>query len=142
MDGGVVRCLDVSVDGGSGLMAEQHVPLLLVVGLAVVLAPLFLVLSYVLGPKSTSALKSSTYECGVPPRSSIQIRFFVRFFLVALLFLLFDLEAVFLYPWAILYKGFVESGQAAFALGEMGVFVTILVVGFVYVWKKGGLEWQ
>lgn len=123
-------------------MAEQYVPLLLVVSLAAVFALLFLALSYVLGPKSTTALKETTYECGIPVRSSIQIRFFVRFFLVALLFLLFDLEAVFLYPWAILYKSFVEAGRVGFALGEMGVFVSILVVGFVYVWKKGGLEWQ
>jgi NADH-quinone oxidoreductase subunit A len=123
-------------------MAEQYVPLLLVVGLAAVFALLFLVLSYVLGPKRTSELKETIYECGIPVRSSIQIRFFVRFFLVALLFLLFDLEAVFLYPWAILYKGFVEAGRVGFALGEMGVFVSILVVGFVHVWKKGGLEWQ
>ncbi len=123
-------------------MAEQSVPLLLVVSLAIVMALLFLVLSYVLGPKNASALKSTSYECGIPARSSVQIRFFVRFFLVALLFLLFDLEAVFLYPWAILYRGFVEAGRAGFALGEMGAFVSILVVGFVYVWKKGGLEWQ
>ena len=53
-----------------------------------------------------------------------------------------DLEAVFLYPWAILYKGMVQNGHALFALGEMGTFVTILVVGFIYIWKKGGLEWQ
>jgi NADH-quinone oxidoreductase subunit A len=72
----------------------------------------------------------------------VQIRFFVRFFLVALLFLLFDLEAVFLYPWAILFRAMVAEGRAAFALGEMGAFVAVLVVGFVYVWKKGGLEWQ
>ena len=123
-------------------MAEQYVPLLLVVSLAAVFALLFLVLSYVLGPKSTSQLKETIYECGIPVRSSIQIRFFVRFFLVALLFLLFDLEAVFLYPWAILFKSYVEAGRVGFALGEMGVFVSILVVGFVYVWKKGGLEWQ
>lgn len=123
-------------------MAEQSVPLLLVVSLAVVMALLFLVLSYVLGPKRPSAMKSSTYECGIEPRSSIQIRFFVRFFLVALLFLLFDLEAVFLYPWAIQFQALLDQGRAAFALGEMGVFVTILVVGFIYVWKKGGLEWQ
>lgn len=123
-------------------MAEQALPVLIVVGLAAAMAALFLVLSYVLGPRKPSELKATIYECGIPVRGTVQIRFFVRFFLVALLFLLFDLEAVFLYPWAILYKGMLESGRAAFALGEMGVFVGILVVGFVYVWKKGGLEWQ
>jgi len=123
-------------------MAEQSLPLLLVVGLAAVMAGLFLVLSYVLGPKKPTDLKATVYECGIPVRGSVQIRFFVRFFLVALFFLLFDLEAVFLYPWAILYREFLADGRALFALGEMGVFLTILVVGFVYVWKKGGLEWQ
>jgi len=123
-------------------MAEQSLPLLLVVGLAAVLAGLFLWLSYVLGPRKPSDLKATTYECGIPARGSVQIRFFVRFFLVALLFLLFDLEAVFLYPWAILYRDLLAEGRALFALGEMGVFLGILVVGFVYVWKKGGLEWQ
>lgn len=123
-------------------MAEQSLPLLLVVGLAAVMAGLFLFLSYALGPRKPSDLKATVYECGIPARGSIQIRFFVRFFLVALLFLLFDLEAVFLYPWALQYRELLADGRALFALGEMGVFVGILVVGFVYVWKKGGLEWQ
>ncbi|MFH1844505.1 MAG: NADH-quinone oxidoreductase subunit A [bacterium] len=123
-------------------MAEQFLPLVLVISIAVVFAALFLGISSWLGPKRPSPLKNSTYECGVPPRSTTQIRFFVRFFLVALLFLLFDLEAVFLYPWVVLYRQFLVDGRAVFALGEMGVFVTVLLVGFIYVWKKGGLEWQ
>ncbi len=123
-------------------MVGQFVPLLLVIAVAVLLSLLFLGISTWLGPSRPTALKRSTYECGIPPRSGVQVRFFVRFFLVALLFLLFDLEAVFIYPWAVLYRGFIENGRALFALGEMGVFVSILVVGLVYVWKKGGLEWQ
>jgi len=123
-------------------MAETYLPVLLVLAVALIFAAVFLGLSFWLGPKRPTALKDSTYECGVPPRSSIQIRFFIRFFLIALLFLLFDLEAVFLYPWVILYRNFLADGRALFALAEMGVFVAVLVVGFVYVWKKGGLEWQ
>lgn len=123
-------------------MAEQFVPLLIVVSLAAILSLLFLGLSYWLGPKDPRRLKGSVYECGIPVRGDVQVRFFVRFFLIALLFLLFDLEAVFLYPWAILYRSFLDGGRVLFALGEMGAFVTVLVVGFVYVWKKGGLEWQ
>jgi NADH-quinone oxidoreductase subunit A len=123
-------------------MAEQFIPLLLVVALAVILAGVFLGLSYWLGPQRPDARKASSYECGIPVRSTMQIRYFVRFFLVALLFLLFDLEAVFLYPWAILFNELADKGRQLFALGEMGVFVSILVVGFIYVWKKGGLEWQ
>jgi NADH-quinone oxidoreductase subunit A len=121
---------------------EPFLPLTLVVGIAVVFAAVFVGLSIWLGPRRPEALKATTYECGIPPRSSIQIRFFVRFFLVALLFLLFDLEAVFLYPWVILYQKFLAEGRALFALAEMGVFVAVLLVGFIYVWKKGGLEWQ
>ena len=123
-------------------MAETYLPVLLVLSVALVFAGLFLALSFWLGPRRSTPLKDSTYECGIPPRSSIQIRFFIRFFLVALLFLLFDLEAVFLYPWVILYRSFLADGRALFALTEISVFVAVLVVGFVYVWKKGGLEWQ
>jgi NADH-quinone oxidoreductase subunit A len=123
-------------------MFEQFIPVLMVVSVAAGFAGLFLGLSFWLGPRRSTLIKDSTYECGIPVRGTIQIRFFVRFFLVALFFLLFDLEAVFLYPWVILYKGMLEGGQALFALGEMGAFVLVLLVGFVYIWKKGGLEWQ
>ena len=123
-------------------MADTYLPVLLVLSVALVFAGLFLALSFWLGPRRSTPLKDSTYECGIPPRSSIQIRFFIRFFLVALLFLLFDLEAVFLYPWIILYRSFLADGRALYALTEISVFVAVLVVGFVYVWKKGGLEWQ
>jgi len=123
-------------------MSEQFLPVLLVIAVAVTFAAVFLALSYWLGPRRPDLLKATTYECGIPPRGTVQIRFFVRFFLVALFFLLFDLEAVFLYPWVVHYDSFLTAGRAAFALGELGVFLLVLVVGFVYVWKKGWLEWQ
>ncbi len=123
-------------------MYTQLLPVLLVLSVAVVFAAVFLGLSYWLGPRRPDPLKETTYECGIPPRGTVQIRFFVRFFLVALMFLLFDLEAVLLYPWVLLYGDFLSAGQAAFALGEISVFLAVVVVGLVYVWKKGGLEWQ
>jgi len=123
-------------------MFEQFIPVLMVLAVAALFAGAFLGLSVWLGPRRGNALKDSTYECGIPVRGSIQIRFFVRFFLVAIFFLLFDLEAVFLYPWVILYERLLEAGHGVFALAEMGIFVFILLVGFVYIWKKGGLEWQ
>ena len=123
-------------------MFAQSIPVLLVVGVAVAFAGLFLGLSFWLGPRRPDALKDSAYECGIPVRGSTQIRFFVRFFLVAIFFLLFDLEAVFLFPWVIMYQGLLDAGHGLFALGEMGAFVLVLLVGFVYIWKKGGLEWQ
>ncbi len=120
----------------------QFVPLLLVLVLALVLSLLFLGLSNWLGPRRRTPLKETGYECGVPVRGSPQVRFFVRFFLVALLFLLFDLEGVLLYPWVVRFRHLLDSGQGLFALGELGFFLAILVVGYVYVWRKGGLEWQ
>ena len=136
-------CPHATVSFSQGVfMFEQFIPVLMVLAVAVVFSGAFLGLSFWLGPNRPNAVKDSTYECGIPVRGSTHIRFFVRFFLVALFFLLFDLEAVFLYPWVLLYNGLIADGQGLFALGEMGAFVTVLVVGFVYIWKKGGLEWQ
>jgi NADH-quinone oxidoreductase subunit A len=123
-------------------MYEQFIPVLLVLAVAVVFAGVFLAISFWLGPRRPSPVKDSTYECGIPARGTTHIRFFVRFFLVALFFLLFDLEAVFLYPWVLLFNSLNAAGHGLFALAEMGAFVLVLVVGFVYIWKKGGLEWQ
>jgi NADH-quinone oxidoreductase subunit A len=123
-------------------MTAYALPVLTVLLVAVVFAGVFLGLSYWLGPRRRDALKETPYECGIPARSTIQIRFFIRFFLVAIFFLLFDLEAVFLYPWVVAFQGLLESGAGLFALAELGVFLAILVTGLVYVWRKGGLEWQ
>jgi len=123
-------------------MLESAVPVLLVLTVAVLFSALFLGLSYWLGPSKRDPLKESPYECGIPARSTIQIRFFVRFFMVALLFLLFDLEAVFLYPWVLTYQTFLAAGAGTYALGVAGIFLVVLVVGLVYEWRKGGLEWQ
>lgn len=123
-------------------MAASLLPVMMVLGIAAIFALTFLALSRALGPQHPNPLKTTTYECGVPPRGSTEIRFFVRFFLIALLFLLFDLEAVFLYPWVILYRSFLADGRALFALGEMALFLVVLLAGYAYVWRKGGLEWQ
>ncbi len=123
-------------------MAERFVPVLLVLTIALIFSLVFVALSRLLGPHRPTDLKETTYECGIPPRSTLDIRFFVRFFLVALLFLLFDLESVFLYPWVILYRTLLAEGRGLFALGEMGVFLGVLVVGYLYVRRKGALDWQ
>ena len=81
------------------------------------------------------------YECGMRPYESVaRHRFPVHFYLVAMLFILFDIEAAFLYPWAVTFRDF--AADKMFVLGEMAVFLGILVVGFVYVWKRGALEWE
>lgn len=123
-------------------MTAAALPVLLVLLVAVLFAALFLGMSYWLGPRRRDALKESPYECGIPARSSVQIRFLVRFFLVALLFLLFDLEAVFLYPWVLTFKEYLANGEGGYAMGIMGFFVLVLAVGLGYEWRKGGMEWQ
>ncbi len=89
------------------------------------------------GPKSPNPVKAEPFESGNPPRGDARIRFSVRFYLVAMLFLIFDLEVVFLYPWAILFRQLGLLG-----LIEMGIFLGILLIGFIYAWKKGALEWD
>ena len=128
-------------------MTESALPVLLVLSIAVGFAALFLGLSYWLGPKRRDPLKETPYECGIPARSTIQIRFFIRFFLVALLFLIFDLEVVFLYPWVAGFREFLGQtfdglNAGLYSLAAVGVFLVVLVVGLVYEWRKGGLEWQ
>jgi NADH-quinone oxidoreductase subunit A len=101
----------------------------------VVLALLFI--AQKIGPKSTNPAKAEPFESGNPPKGDARIRFSVRFYLVAMLFLIFDLEVVFLYPWAIYIRRL-----GVFGLIQMGVFLIILTIGYAYVWKKGALEWD
>ena len=119
-----------------------YVPILLVLTIAVVFSLLFLVLSRALGPLRETPEKLTTYECGVPTRGSTNLRFYVRFYVVALLFLLFDLEAAFLIPWAVSFRGFVEDGLGVQMFVAMTVFFGMLVVGLLYEWRKGALEWE
>jgi NADH-quinone oxidoreductase subunit A len=117
-------------------MTHLYFPLLVLFGFAAVIVMALLVIAQKIGPKSYSAVKSEPFESGNPPRGDARVRFSVQFYLVAMLFLIFDLEVVFLYPWAILFRRL-----GVFGLVEMGIFLAILVIGFAYVWKKGALEW-
>ena len=119
-----------------------YVPILLVLAIGVAFSLLFLVLSRALGPLRETPEKLTTYECGVPTRGSTNLRFYVRFYVVALLFLLFDLEAAFLIPWAVSFRGFVENGLGLQMFAAMTVFFGMLVVGLIYEWRKGALEWE
>ena len=96
-----------------------------------------LIASHSLSPKRIKPGKLDTYECGVPMVSDSRERFSVRFYLVAIMFILFDIETVFLIPWAVLYKSLGPAG-----LVEVGVFFAVLAFGLVYLWKRGGLEWD
>ena len=116
---------------------DQYLPVLMfiIVGIAVGVVPQ--VLGYILGPNRPDPAKNSPYECGFEAFEDARMKFDVRYYLVAILFILFDLEIAFLFPWAVSMK---DTG----ALGFWSVmeFVAILVIGFVYMWKKGALDWE
>jgi NADH-quinone oxidoreductase subunit A len=118
----------------------DYLPLLILIGLGTFIAVLLVILSWFLGPKPLGVEKLLPYECGVDPVGSARERFPVKFYLIAMLFILFDIETIFLYPWAVTFRSGVIS--QSFELIEMVVFIAILFVGYVYVWKKGALNWE
>ena len=118
-------------------MLAEYLPTLLFLIVATGIGVALIVIGNVLGPKRPSAEKLSPYECGFPAFEDSRMQFDVRYYLVAILFIVFDLEIAFVFPWALVFR---ELG--VFGLVEMGVFLTLLVIGFVYVWKKGALEWE
>jgi NADH-quinone oxidoreductase subunit A len=115
---------------------QTYFPLAVVFLLAGLLAALLVGLATILGPRRPSAVKASPFECGSEPIGSAHDRFGVKFYLIALLFIVFDIEAVFIYPWAVLIR---ELGWAGYT--TMAVFAFTLVIGLAYVWKKGALDW-
>jgi NADH-quinone oxidoreductase subunit A len=123
-------------------MGEAYVPILiaLLIGLAVGLA--FMAGSQFFGPKRPNPQKNSVYECGMPPVGPAHQRFSVKFYLVAVLFILFDLEAVFIYPWAVVFQDFLVAGAGWYILMEMAFFLGILFLGWYYVLRRGALDWE
>ena len=123
-------------------MLKDYLPILLQIVVAVGFAASALILSVVLGKAGRrNATKDTPYECGMLPEMSGQPRFAVKFYLVAMLFILFDLEVVFMYPWAVVFRDFIaERGDAI--LWSMLSFVGILTVGYAYAIKKGVLDWK
>ncbi len=107
----------------------------IVIGLAVGVGPI--AIGFLLGEHRPDREKNSPYECGFEPFEDSRMKFDVRFYLVAILFIIFDLEIAFLFPWAIVLDKIGVVGLVA-----MGIFLTILVIGFIYEWKKGALEWE
>ena len=122
-------------------IVNEFLPLLILLVIAVVLAGTLVGLSWILGPKKPSAAKLAPYECGVSPVGSARERFPVKFYLIAMLFIVFDIETVFLYPWAVTYRQ-VPHLRQIIELVEMITFIIILFVGYIYVWKKGAFEWE
>ena len=105
-------------------------------------AVLMILASHFAGPRRPTAVKGSPYESGMPPLGDARERFSIKFYLVAMLFIIFDIETVFLLPWAAIYKGGVATVSTGFLLVEMVVFLVILAIGYVYVWKRGALQWD
>lgn len=126
-------------------MAETHLPLLVAFIVALTLASLLLVLSNWLGPRRLTRIKAEPFECGNAPSGPSLDRFNVKFYLVAILFLVFDIEAVFVYPWALVFReSTLGNGglDPLFVVVEMVTFVAIVLVGLTYAWRKGALEWN
>ena len=118
-------------------MLENYLPILVFIGVAVVVGVVMEGLGFVLGTRHPDSEKLSPYECGFEAFEDARMKFDVRFYLVAILFIIFDLEIAFLFPWAVVLD---QIGMVGFL--AMMVFLGILVIGFIYEWKKGALEWE
>jgi NADH-quinone oxidoreductase subunit A len=117
--------------------SEQYFPVLVQAFLAMVVAGGMVAASYLLGKRVRNKVKDTAYECGIVPTGTARERFSVKFYLVAMVFILFDIEAIFLYPWAVVYREL-----KLFAFFEMFVFIVLILCGFFYIWKKGALDWS
>ncbi len=119
-------------------MLRSYLPVLVFAGLGVVVGAALVTLNTLVGPKRPSKVKSEPYESGVPTEVSRTFRFGVSFYLVAMLFILFDIEVVFLYPVGVI----LNAADSVFVLVEILVFVALLLVALIYVWRKGALDWK
>ena len=120
----------------------EYVAIALMIVLATLVALIAIGLGTLFGPRKPSQEKSMPYESGMPPIGEGTRRVPVRFYLIAVLFILFDIEVIFFLPWAVVFREFIKGGMGLFVLVEMVVFIVILLVGYVYAWKKGALEWE
>ncbi len=118
-------------------MLKEYLPILIFLGVAAGIGVLLMALGFLIGSGSKDDEKLSPYECGFEPFEDSRTKFDVRYYLVAILFIIFDLEIAFLFPWAVSL-----DSVGGFGLISMGIFLAILVVGFIYEWRKGALEWD
>ena len=110
---------------------------LVTVGFAAAMVVLPQIIAWLLKTDRPNAVKNQSYECGITPTGGARVRFSIKFYVVSMLFILFDIEAIFLYPWAVVHRWL-----GWFGLIEMGVFVAILLVGYVYIWRRGAFQWE
>ncbi len=117
-------------------MPQNYVPIFIFIALVGTVLPLTLLLAKLVRPDNPSKAKLMPYECGIDPIDNARGRYTVRYYIIAILFVVFDVETIFLFPWAVRFKAF-----GLFGLIEMMIFLAILIVGYIWVWKKGALEW-
>lgn len=122
-------------------MRQGYLPILMIFAVSVFTAVMMVVMSHMLSAYRPTPTKLAPYESGILPLGDARARFTVKFYLVAMLFLVFDIETVFLYPWAVFFRGALDT-LGLFLLIEMGIFIVVLGLGLVYVWRKGALEWD
>jgi NADH-quinone oxidoreductase subunit A len=118
-------------------MPADYLPILVMIVIVTAFAAIALVFSAITGPRRPTPTKLAPYESGMPPFGSARRRFSIKYYLTAVLFILFDIEIIFFYPWAVLFRDL-----EWFGLIEMGIFILVLLIGYVYVWRKGGFEWD
>ncbi len=125
-------------------MTESFVPVLILISFGILLGAGMLVANWFIGRHQRNPSKLSPYEGGVPMLDTNRKRMNIRFYQIAMLFILFDIEAAFIYPWAVIYRDvtMTSQGVATFALAEMFLFIALLAVGYVYVWKKKAFDWK
>ena len=119
----------------------RYLPFLIHILMAGGIATAIITLSWLIGQRKPTRAKMEAYECGMTPVGDSRQRFSVKFYLVAMLLILFDVEAVFIYPWAVILRALKATGQDHFGLYEMLIYIGVFLVGFFYVWKKGVLDW-
>ena len=120
-----------------GIMLNNYFPILLFILVSIVIGALPIIASRIINKGEKSAAKNSAYECGFENFSDARMKFDIRFYLVAILFIIFDLEIAFLFPWAVALESLGVSGLVA-----MSIFLLVLIIGFIYEWKKGALNWD
>lgn len=120
-----------------GSYSEIYFPVLVQALIAMAVAAGMIGASFLLGKRVRSRVKDMPYECGIAPTGNARERFSVKFYLVAMLFIVFDIEAIFLFPWAVVYREL-----KMFAFVEMAIFIFLILAGFFYIWKKGALDWS
>ena len=124
-------------------MLEKYFPILVFVIVGITVGVLPILLGRLLAPNNPDSEKLSPYECGFEASEDARMKFDVRYYLIAIIFILFDLEIAFLFPWATIFKEIVQTEAVkVFGFAEMLVFLTILFVGYIYAWAKGALEWE